>query len=83
FVGVVMFVIIAARTAFQKARLAEGEEIEFPIAESIHDPQNTPLWLDRFKPWVIATIVLIVLAYGPQLFEQISNAAYNSPPIAP
>jgi cytochrome c oxidase subunit 1 len=83
FVGVVGFVTIAARTAFQRARSAEGEEVEFPIAVSIHDPQDTPLWLDRFKPWVIGTIVLIVLAYGPQLFDQISNAAYNSPPISP
>ena len=83
FVGVVAFVTIAARTAFQKKRLAEGEEIEFPIAESLHDAQDTPEWLDRFKPWVIATVVLIFLAYGPQLFEQISNAAFNSPLIAP
>ena len=83
FVGVVAFVIVAARTAFQRQRLAEGEEIEFPMAESIHDPQDTPEWLDRFRPWVIATVVLILLAYGPQLIEQIGNAAYNSPPIAP
>jgi cytochrome c oxidase subunit 1 len=82
-VGVVLFVLIAARTAFQRKRLAEGEYIEFPMAESIRDPQLTPAWLDRFKPWLIGTIVLIIVAYGPQLIEQISNAAYNSPPIAP
>ena len=83
FVGVVAYVIVAARTAFQKERLPEGEMPEFPIAESLHDAQDTPEWLDRFKPWVIATIVLIILAYGPQLVDQIGNAAYNSPPISP
>ena len=82
-VGVTLFVIIAARTAFQKERFAEGEGIEFPLAVSLRDPQLTPVWLDRFKPWLIATVVLIVLAYGPQLFEQFSNASFNSPPISP
>ena len=82
-IGVTLFVIIAARTAWQKERLPEGESIEFPMAESLHDAQDTPMWLDRFRPWLIATIVLIAVAYGPQLIDQISNAAYNSPPISP
>lgn len=82
-VGVIVFVLIAARTAWQRQRLAEGEYIEFPMAESLRHPQMTPVWLDRFRPWIIATVALIVVAYGPQLFEQITNAAYNSPPIAP
>ena len=50
----------------------------FPV-----DLFETPLWLDRFRPWIIGTVILIALAYGPQLIEQISNAAYNSPPISP
>ena len=83
FIGVVAYVIVAAKTAFQKERFPQGEWPEFPIAESLHDAQDTPEWLDRFKPWVIATVVLIVLAYGPQLIDQIGNAAYNSPPISP
>jgi cytochrome c oxidase subunit 1 len=82
-VGVTLSVIIAARTAFQKDRFAEGEGIEFPMAVSLRDPQLTPIWLDRFKPWLIATAVLIVVAYGPQLIEQFGNASFNSPPISP
>jgi cytochrome c oxidase subunit 1 len=82
-VGVALFVIIAARTAFQKERFAAGEGVEFPIAVSMRDPQLTPLWLDRFKPWIIATVVLIVVAYGPQLLEQFGNASFNSPLISP
>ncbi len=82
-VGVTLFILIAARTAFQKKTLGEGEFIEFPIAESLRDPQLTPLWLDRFKPWLIGTVVLIIVAYGPQLIDQIGNAAYNSPPFSP
>ncbi len=82
-VGVTLFVIIAARTAFQKRRFAAGEGVEFPIAESLRDPQLTPLWLDRFRPWLIATVVLVVVAYGPQLLEQFANASFNSPPFSP
>jgi cytochrome c oxidase subunit 1 len=82
-IGVIVFVLIAARTAWQSKRLPEGEYIEFPMAESLRHPQLTPVWLDRFRPWIIATIALIVVAYGPQLFEQITNASYNSPLIAP
>ena len=38
------------------------------MAESLRHPQMTPVWLDRFRPWIlIATIALIVVAYGPQL----------------
>jgi hypothetical protein len=45
----------------------------------MRDPQLTPLWLDRFKPWLIAAGVLIVLAYGPQLWDQITGIQLNSP----
>ena len=57
----------------------EGQHTEIPIAESIHDPQETPVWLDRWLPWVIATIALIIVAYGPNLIEQISNIQLNAP----
>jgi hypothetical protein len=39
----------------------------------------TPVWLDRFKPWLIVAGVLLVLAYGPQLVDQIMNMDLNSP----
>lgn len=50
-----------------------------PIAESIRHPQLTPVWLDRFKPWLIAAAALLVIAYGPQLVDQIFNMNLNSP----
>jgi cytochrome c oxidase subunit 1 len=82
-VGVLLFVWIVARTAWGRERLPEGESVEVPVAESIRDPQLTPLWLDRWRPWLIGTVVLIVLAYGPQLFDQIANAQFNSPGFTP
>ncbi|MDH3248141.1 MAG: b(o/a)3-type cytochrome-c oxidase subunit 1 [Acidimicrobiia bacterium] len=50
-----------------------------PVAESLRDPQLTPVWLDRFKPWLIAAGALIVLAYGPQLWDQITGIQLTSP----
>ncbi len=52
---------------------------QIPVAESLRDPQLTPVWLDRFKPWLIAAGVLIVVAYGPQLWDQITGMQLNAP----
>ncbi|HSF87296.1 MAG TPA: b(o/a)3-type cytochrome-c oxidase subunit 1 [Acidimicrobiia bacterium] len=78
-IGVVLYVVIMIRTAWSKDKLAEGEEMEVPIAEALHDPQQTPVFLDRWRPWLIATGALIVIAYGPQLFEMITNIQLTSP----
>ncbi len=50
-----------------------------PIAESIRSPQLTPVWLDRFKPWLIAAALLLVIAYGPQFVDMLLNMNLNAP----
>jgi len=82
-IGIMIFVVVIVATVFAGRRLGEGEEIEIPIAEAIEDPQKTPVWLDRWRPWLIATVVIILLAYGPQLYEQIFNAQLTAPGITP
>lgn len=52
---------------------------QVPIAESIRHPQLTPVWLDRFKPWLLAAAALLIIAYGPQLIDQIFNMNLNAP----
>ncbi len=71
FVSAVMYVWILARTAWGKER--QQGEVEIPVAEAMQDPQRTPRWLDRWVPWLVATVVLILIAYGPQLIDQIAN----------
>jgi cytochrome c oxidase subunit 1 len=78
FVSGFMYVFTMIRTA-RGVKAEEGEQVEVPVAESIHDPQETPAWLDRWLPWVIATIALLIVAYGPSLIEQISNIQLNAP----
>lgn len=82
FIAVLMYVWIMFKTA--TGPKAEPEEVPgIPVAESLRDPQLTPKWLDSFKPWLIGAIALIVVAYGPQLIEQIANMQLNAPGISP
>jgi cytochrome c oxidase subunit I len=76
-VSVLIYAWVMLRTALGP-KAAPEDVPDVPIAESIRHPQLTPAWLDRFKPWLIAAGVLIVVAYGPQLFSMISNISLNA-----
>ena len=82
FIAVLMYVWIMFKTA--TGPKASAEEVpEIPVAESLRDPQLTPKWLDTFKPWLIGAVALIIIAYGPQLIEQIGNMQLNAPGVGP
>jgi cytochrome c oxidase subunit 1 len=74
-----IYLTIMIATAVSKKKLVQDEEIQVPVAEAVQDPQDTPAWLDRWLPWLIATIALILIAYGPQIVDQISNMQLTSP----
>jgi cytochrome c oxidase subunit 1 len=78
-VGVVLYVWIMIRTWRNPERIPDDDPVEVPIAESLHDPQRTPEFLDRWRPWLIATVALIVIAYGPQLFQMLTDIQLTSP----
>ncbi|MBT3390846.1 MAG: b(o/a)3-type cytochrome-c oxidase subunit 1 [Chloroflexi bacterium] len=77
FFGIYTYIILLARTAWSKK--AEAADVEIPLAESEQDPQDTPEWLDKWVPWLVGTVVLLIVAYGPQLIDQISNISLNAP----
>ncbi len=54
------------------------EPIEMPVAEPL-DPVPVPKWLDSWRPWLVTTVVLILVAYGPVLFNMITNINMTSP----
>jgi cytochrome c oxidase subunit 1 len=79
FVSGVLYITIMVATAVSKKSAEVEEQVEIPVAEAVHDPENTPDWLDKWLPWLIGTIALILIAYGPQLVDQISNIQLTSP----
>ncbi len=79
FVAAYLFVYIVLRTVLSKKYATADEQVAVPVAEPLRDPQLAPAWLDRWAPWLIATVVLIIIAYGPQLIYQIGNMQLTSP----
>ena len=77
-VSVLTYVTIVVKTV-RGPKVAAELVPTVPVAESIRSAQLTPLWLDRFKPWLIAAAALLVFAYGPQLVDQILNMNLNAP----
>lgn len=74
-----MYITTMIVTATSKKLIDPGDEVQVPVADAVHDPQDTPDWLDKWLPWLIATIALIIIAYGPQLIDQIGNIQLTSP----
>ena len=77
-VSVLLYGLVMIKT-MRQPKLADADVPEVPIAESIRHPQLTPVWLDRFKPWLIGAGALLLIAYGPQLVDQIINMNLNAP----
>lgn len=77
-VSVILYLVVMYKT-FRGPKAAPADVPEAPIAESLRHPQLTPVWLDRFKPWLIGAGILLLLAYGPQLVDQILNMNLNAP----
>ena len=77
FVSAILYFTVMVKTALNKETVAE--EVEVPVATAMQDPALGPVWLDRWAPWLYGAVALIVLVYGPVLFELIKNIALTSP----
>jgi cytochrome c oxidase subunit 1 len=55
------------------------EPVEVPFAKAISGPEDAPLFLDRWKPWLVIAVVLIVINYAPTLYQLISTSPFNVP----
>ncbi|GIK54413.1 MAG: cytochrome C oxidase subunit I [Chloroflexi bacterium] len=72
-----LFYINMMGTVLQKKRLETP--IEMPVAEVYHAEEPVPNWLDAWRPWIVVTVLLIVVAYGPVLVNLLSNMQLTSP----
>ena len=72
--GILFFTNMVMTAYFSK----EKAEVEMPVAKPYH-AEAIPAWLNNWQPWLAGTIVLILIAYGPILFQLISQAQFTSP----
>jgi len=77
FVSGFIYLLVMYKTATNKERVES--EVIVPVAEPLQDPAKSPAWLDRWAPWLYGTLALIVIVYGPVLFDMIKNIALTSP----
>jgi cytochrome c oxidase subunit 1 len=75
--SLMLYFVVMLGTVFASRKLLHP--VEMPVADALRDAQETPQWLDAWKPWLIVTIILIVLSYGPPLADLIRNANLSSP----
>ncbi len=74
FVSVLLFVVVMLKTVLNK----QTETVEMPVAEPLHQ-ETIPAWLNNWQPWLVGTVVLILVAYGPILIQLISQIQFFSP----
>jgi len=55
--------------------------LELPTAEAYHDGNGR--LVSNFRPWVMAAIVLLAIAYIPPLYEIITGATQRVPAYEP
>jgi cytochrome c oxidase subunit 1 len=75
--SLLLYFIVVAGTVFASRRA--DRLAEMPVAEAVREPQETPAWLDSWKPWLAVTILLILLSYGPPLVDLVRSAHLSSP----
>ena len=76
FLSLILFIIEVVGTVF--ASKPVEKPVEMPIAESLDDPQRTPAFLDQWRPWLAGVAILILIAYGPILFEMLRTAQFTA-----
>jgi cytochrome c oxidase subunit 1 len=76
FLAGMLFIIVFFGTMLRKKK-QEGM-LEIPVSEAYHDERRVPLF-DKFKPWVIAMIIILLLAYVPAFMNVRKNSGPGSP----
>ena len=54
------------------------KEIVMPVAEPL-DPTPAPKWLDTWWPWVNGAVFLLLLSYGPMLYQLFRDSQWIWP----
>ena len=68
-ISIVLFYTVMLGTVFASKPLTKP--IEMPVAEP-YDDHPAPAWLDSWRPWLIGSISIVLVAYGPVMVFLIS-----------
>lgn len=79
FISASLFFIVIFGTVGLPGRKLD-KEIQMPVAEPLSGGE-APAWLDRWWPWLNGAIALIIISYGPMLYQLIRDA--QAIPFAP
>lgn len=79
FLSGLLLLVTVLMTVFAGKKLPEAEIPDMPVAEAVSGPEEGPSCLSERKPWLAVTAALIVVAYGPVLYEAIRTAEWTSP----
>jgi hypothetical protein len=66
-------------TVFFGKKLSDEEIPDVPFADAVSPAEAAPEWLLHWKPWLAATVAIILIAYGPMLFEAVRTAELFRP----
>jgi len=80
FITGMLFLIVFFGTMLKK-RSGEGV-LTFPVSEVLHDEKRIPLF-DKFKPWLVAMAVILVIAYVPAFIDATKNPGPGAPRFTP
>jgi cytochrome c oxidase subunit 1 len=72
FISATLFFLIVFGTVLLPGRKLQ-DAVEMPVAEPLPGTE-APAWLDRWWPWLNGAIALIILSYGPMLYQLIRDA---------
>jgi cytochrome c oxidase subunit 1 len=72
FISATLFFLIVFGTVLIPGRKLKTP-VEMPVAEPLRE-EHPPAWLDTWWPWVNGAIALIILSYGPMLYQLARDA---------
>jgi cytochrome c oxidase subunit 1 len=80
FVSATFFLLVILSTVLAGAR-TEEQDLEF--AEPVEGPAEYHGWLDRFVPWFVVAIILVIIAYAYPLMTHLRLERFGSPGFQP
>jgi cytochrome c oxidase subunit 1 len=72
FISATLFFLVIFGTVLLPGRKLD-RPIEMPVAQPL-DERPAPAWLDTWWPWLNGAIALILLSYGPMLYQLFRDA---------